>query len=86
MENQIKRCLSGSIKQLGSIFMYSVKNALKQNCQSKNRKMAETRFPMAMCLNLITKDTDVCVENMIESFQRGKRGQPESTRIGYVCW
>lgn len=84
MEDQLKKCLTGSVKQLGSVFMYSVKSALRQNCQAKNRNVVASRFPISKCLNLVTKDTDVCMEKMISAIQRGKRAEPKN-RIGYVC-
>lgn len=70
---------------MGSVFMYSLKNALKQNCLPRNRKQVEGRTPMSKCLNRITKETDECLETMIDSVQRGKRAQPQKRRIGYLC-
>ena len=85
MEVQQKKCLTGEAKQLGNIFLYSVRNALRQNCQAKNRKSVEARTPMSKCLNRITRGTDECMESMIDSVQRGKRAQPQRQRIGYLC-
>ena len=78
------RCFKGNLKHFTSLFVYSVRNSVKQFCFRKSRRL-EDLFKAATCVNKHSKQVNQCMSKLTNNFI-GIKYADNSKKIPFICW
>ena len=79
------KCFKGTLKQFGSLFIYSNRNTVKRFCSNNNNKQVPKLLKAAKCINQHMPRLSKCMTRMTENFI-GIKYADDKKKIPHICW
>lgn len=84
LDDYKSKCFKGTLKQFGSLMIYSVRNSIKQFCHKNNRRL-ESLFKTAVCVNRNRRSVNRCMSQLIDHLI-GIKYAEDKKKMPLICW
>lgn len=76
--------MKGLTKQVTSILIYSLKNAISQYCKKDSKKLSDLMLS-TKCINTANPEINKCYTTLIDGILGIKHAE-DNKKIPFVCW